>query len=153
MGNWGMERSGICPKIFCEKGSQRSQQKTSLWMVFRILPCECRNRLKESTKQPAANGVAGHKAQTFTTYWKRPCLNWHQHKSVTAQKNPNRRHLNMGRAAPLFFRKMTPQSSSCHSMRNIWHGNSRRQNVSQENRATFSPGGHRANRCKIKCNW
>lgn len=147
-----MERSGICPEIFCKKGSQCSQQKTRPWMVFRFLPCECRKRLKESMKQPTANGVAGHKPQTFTTCWKTPCLNWHQHKFATAQKILTGGTW-MWEEQPHFSSNRWLHKVALATACRTWHGNSRRQNVSQENCATFSPGGHRANWCKIKSNW
>lgn len=41
-------------------------------------------------------------------------------------ENPNSKNLNFGKTASLFSKeKMNPQSRSCHSRRNMCHGNSR----------------------------
>lgn len=53
----------------------------------------------------------------------RLCLNW---QICEGTENPNGENLNLGKTASLFSKKkMNPQSGSCHSRRNMCHGNSR----------------------------
>lgn len=58
--------------------------------------------------------------------WTRLYLNCQSIQICEGTENPNSENLNLGKTVSLFSKKkMNPQSRSCHSRRNMCHGNSR----------------------------